>query len=134
MTKCGLALPNALCDFVPEIHIRYLSAYLRQKSEFLGLCCDLSALDSRWKDGGSSHERQILQIPRDEFSTQQGISDNNAKSFENTGGRIQEPAVSSTSKLNKLPDDLIDVLQVTDCLHVPKTSIYKLIERQKIPL
>lgn len=73
-------------------------------------------------------------MPRDEFSTQRGISDNSAKSFENTGKKIQEPAASSTSKLNEPPDDLIDVLQVTDCLHAPKTSIYKLIERQKIPL
>ena len=58
----------------------------------------------------------ILQIPRDVFPTKQGISDNNAENRKNARAEIREAAASSTSELNELPNSLMDVLQVADCL------------------
>lgn len=72
----------------------------------------------------------ILQMPRDAFPARTGISDNDAESHENVGAEIRESAASSTYDL---PDGLMDVPQVAEYLHVSKTSVYKLIERQKIP-
>lgn len=42
-------------------------------------------------------------------------------------------AASSASEANDLPDELMDVPQIADYPHVSKMSVYKLIERQKIP-
>lgn len=70
----------------------------------------------------------ILQMPQDAFPTPIGISNNDAKSRENTGAEIRGSAASSTSEANDLPDGLMDVPQVTEYLHVSKTSVYKLIE------
>lgn len=75
----------------------------------------------------------ILQMPRDAFPVRQGISDNDPESRENAGAGIRGPAASSTSEVNDLPDGLMDVPQVADYSRVSKTSVYKLIERQKIP-
>ncbi len=76
---------------------------------------------------------EILQMPRDTFPAHTGISDNDAESRENAGAGIRESAASSTSEVNDLPDGLMDVPQVADYSRVSKTSVYKLIERQKIP-
>lgn len=75
----------------------------------------------------------ILQMPRDAFPVPTGISDNDSESRENAGMWIRRPAASSASEANDLPDELMDVPQIGDYLHVSKTSVYKLIERQKIP-
>lgn len=79
------------------------------------------------------HPDDILQMPRPAFPAQQGISDNDAESRENAGAEIRGSAASSTSEANDLPDGLMDVPQVANYLRVSKTSVYKLIERQKIP-
>ena len=71
-------------------------------------------------------------MPRDVFPAQQGISDNDAERRESAGAEIRRSAASSTSEANDLPDGLMDVPQVADYLRVSKTSVYKLIERQKI--
>lgn len=75
----------------------------------------------------------IPQMPREAFPVHQGISDNDAESRENAGAEMRGSAASSTSEANDLPDGLMDVPQVADYLHVSKTSVYKLLERQKIP-
>ena len=75
----------------------------------------------------------ILQMPRDAFPAPTGISDNGSESRENGGTRMRGPAASSTSDANDLPDELMDVPQIADYPHVSKMSVYKLIERQKIP-
>lgn len=75
----------------------------------------------------------ILQMPRDAFPVSLGISDNNAESRENVGAEKRRAAASSTSEANDLPDGLMDVPQVAKYLRVSKTSVYKLIERQRIP-
>lgn len=49
------------------------------------------------------------------------------------GQRYGGSAASSTSEANDLPNGLMDVAQVADYLRVSKMSVYKLIERQKIP-
>lgn len=46
---------------------------------------------------------------------------------------IRGSATSSTSETYDLPDGLMDLSQITDYLYISKTSICKLIERQKIP-
>lgn len=79
------------------------------------------------------HPDDTLQMPRDAFPAQRGISDNDAESRENAGAEIRGSAASSTSEANDLPDGLMDVPQVANYLRVSKTSVYKLIERQKIP-
>lgn len=73
----------------------------------------------------------ILQMPRDAFPTPIGISDNDAESRENVAAEIRESAASSASETNDLPNGLVDVPQVAEYLRVSKTSIYKLIERQR---
>ena len=75
----------------------------------------------------------IPQMPREAFPVHQGISDNDAESRENVGAEKRESAATSTSKTYDLPDGLMDVLQVAEYLRVSKTSVYKFIERQKIP-
>lgn len=75
----------------------------------------------------------ILQMPRDAYPAPHAISDNDAESRENAGAEMRGSAASSTSEANDLPDGLMDVPQVADYLHVSKTSVYKLLERQKIP-
>lgn len=75
----------------------------------------------------------ILKIPREAFPVHREISDNDAESRENVGAKIRGSAASSTSEANDLPDGLMDVPQVAEYLRVSKTSVYKLIERQKIP-
>lgn len=65
----------------------------------------------------------ILQMPRDTFPAQRGISDNDAESRENAGAEIRGSAASSTSEANGLPDGLMDVSQVTDYPRVSKTSV-----------
>lgn len=75
----------------------------------------------------------ILQMPRDAFPAPTGISDNGSESRENGGTRMRGPAASSASEANDLPDGLMEVPQIADYPHVSKTSVYKLIERQKIP-
>ncbi len=75
----------------------------------------------------------ILKMPREAFPVHRGISDNDAESRENVGAEIRGSAASSTSETYDLPDGLMDVPQVADYLHVSKTSVYKLLERQKIP-
>jgi len=74
----------------------------------------------------------ILQMPRDAFPAPTGISDNGSESRENGGTRMRGPAASSASEANDLPDGLMEVPQIADYPHVSKTSVYKLIERQKI--
>lgn len=78
-------------------------------------------------------KNDILQMPRDTFPAHTGISDNEVESRENAGAEIRGSAASSTSEASDLADGLMDVLQVADYLRVSKTSVYKLIERQKIP-
>lgn len=75
----------------------------------------------------------IPQMPRDAFPTPTGISDNDAECRENVRAEIQEFAVSSTSEANGPPDGLMDVPQVAEYLHASEASVYKPIERQKIP-
>lgn len=70
-------------------------------------------------------------MSRDAFPTPIEISDNDAESRENVGAEIRESAAPSTSEANDLPNGLVDVLQVAEYLRVSKTSVYKLIERQK---
>ena len=72
-------------------------------------------------------------MPRDAFPVQQGISDNDSESRENVGSEKLGSNASSTSKAYDLPDGLTDASQIADYLRVSKTSVYKLIERQKIP-
>lgn len=75
----------------------------------------------------------ILQMPRDAFPAPIVISDNDAESRENAGAEIRGSAASSTSETYDLPDSLMDMPQIAEYLRVSKTSVYKLIERQKIP-
>ena len=75
----------------------------------------------------------ILQVLRDAFSAKWGISDNDAESRKNAGAEKRESAASSTSEANDLPDGLMDVPQVAEYLRVSKKSVYKLIDRLKIP-
>lgn len=82
---------------------------------------------------GHPMKDDILQMPRDAFPARTGISDNDAESHENVGAEIRGFAASSTSETYDLPDGLMDVPQVVEYLRVSKTSVYKLIERQKIP-
>lgn len=82
---------------------------------------------------GHPMKDDILQMPRDAFPARTGLSDNDAESRENVGVEIRGSAASSTSETYDLPDGLMDVPQVAECLRVSKTSVYKLIERQKIP-
>lgn len=82
---------------------------------------------------GHPMKDDILQMPRDAFPARTGISDNDAESHENVGAEIRGSAASSTSETYDLPDGLMDVPQVAEYLRVSKTSVYRLIERQKIP-
>lgn len=82
---------------------------------------------------GHPMKDDILQMPRDAFPVSLGISDNDAESRENVGAEKRRAAASSTSEANDLPDGLMDVPQVAKYLRVSKTSVYKLIERQRIP-
>ncbi|AJC69274.1 DNA-binding protein [Trueperella pyogenes TP8] len=82
---------------------------------------------------GHPMKNDILQMPRDTFPAHTGISDNEVESRENAGAEIRGSAASSTSEASDLADGLMDVPQVADYLRVSKTSVYKLIERQKIP-
>ncbi|WP_406716832.1 helix-turn-helix domain-containing protein [Trueperella pyogenes] len=82
---------------------------------------------------GHPKRDDILQMPRNASPTPTGISDNGSESRENAEAEIRESAASLTSELNELPDGLMDVPQVADYLRVSRTSVYKLIERQKIP-
>lgn len=75
----------------------------------------------------------ILKMPREAFPVHRGISDNDAESRENVGAEIRGSAASSTSEANDLPDGLMDVPQVAEYLRVSKKSVYKLIDRLKIP-
>ena len=75
----------------------------------------------------------ILQIPRDAPPTSTGISDNGSESRENAEAEIRGSAAFSTSEASDLANGLMDVPQVAEYLRVSKTSVYKLIERQKIP-
>ena len=75
----------------------------------------------------------ILQVLRDAFPAKWGISDNDAESRKNAGAEKRESAASSTSEANDLPDGLMDVPQVAEYLRVSKKSVYKLIDRLKIP-
>ncbi len=74
----------------------------------------------------------ILQMPRDAFAAQQGISDNETESREPAGAEIRQSAASSTSEANDL-HCLMNALQVADCMSVSKMSAYKLVEQEKIP-
>ena len=91
--------------------------------------------DTRCKTRGGrpSHERRHSQDTTRGVPAHRGISDNDAESRENVGAKIRGSAASSTSEANDLPDGLMDVPQVAEYLRVSKTSVYKLIERQKIP-
>lgn len=82
---------------------------------------------------GHPMKDDILQMPRDAFPAPIGISDNDAESRENAGAEIRGSAASSTSETYDLPDSLMDMPQIAEYLRVSKTSVYKLIERQKIP-
>lgn len=82
---------------------------------------------------GHPMKDDILRMPRDAFPVHRGISDSDAESRETAGAGIRESAASSTSETHNLPDGLMDVPQVADYSRVSKTSVYKLIERQKIP-
>lgn len=75
----------------------------------------------------------VLQMPRDAFPTPTGISDNGAESRENAGAGIRGFAASSISEAYELPDGPMGVPQVADYPRTSKTSVYKPIERQKIP-
>ena len=59
-----------------------------------------------------SMKGDILQMPRDAFPAQQGISDNGSESRENAGAGIRGSAASSTSEANDLPDGLMGIPQV----------------------
>ena len=64
----------------------------------------------------------ILQMPRDAYPAPHAILDNDAESRENAGAEMRGSAASSTSEANDLPDGLMDVPQVADCMSVSKTS------------
>ena len=54
-------------------------------------------------------------------------------SIVSTRGASRLARLSSTSEANDLPDGLMDVPQVAEYLRVSKKSVYKLIDRLKIP-
>lgn len=72
-------------------------------------------------------------MPRDALPAQQGISDDDAESRESAEAEIWGSAASPASEASDLPDGPMDVPQVADYLRISKTSVYKLIEWQKIP-
>ena len=53
-----------------------------------------------------SMKDDVLQMPREAFPAQQGISDNGSESRENAGAGMRGPTASSTSEANDLPDGL----------------------------
>lgn len=71
-------------------------------------------------------------MPLNTFSMPTEISNNDAESRENTGAEKWRSAASSISKENDLPNGPVSVPQVTDYLHVLKTSVTKTIPSIRI--
>lgn len=67
---------------------------------------------------GRPMKDDILQMPRDAFPARTGISDSDAESRESARAEIRGSAASSTSEACDLPDGLMDVPQVAECLRL----------------